>query len=704
MKKQRKKIVAFVMSIAVLVCLIPSVQAAASALPDTRLHVWFSLDPMGNQANNIRLRDTVYLCYRLETADGKLLDSSIGNYKVKETIYFPDGSTVPHTYEKSNNNWIRSSFGQWGTYRGVVEVSGDYKGKVEVSYTIAKPKQVLFHAWFSASKMGGEASELEKGKPYYLCYSINYGDSGYLNQYVNMNYTVTQAVYGPDGKKVYEGTYNNSDNNWISFTPTQSGNYKGIITIKGDLNVSNEVVRLCKDTTVVKQSELQSISITKQPQKLSYTVGEQLNTSGMVVTAKYSDGKTKTVSDYKVSGTTNAAGQSKVTVSYTENGITKTAFYTITVQEKELPKETVTITYDPKGGTLSQKTQSGIKNSYVTLLKEQPCKSIKITFDANGASRTPGPMFLQQKFEGWVYDTGSGKACYSAGSRFLLNGNCTLTAAYKDAVLDALPDVQRTGYRFDGWMMTGNVRAYIGMSIYSDMKLNARWVKEESNDKIDLENPDASDNTKPGEPDYIDNLFPEEPNVEESILPEEPDLDDWADSGDSDNMDDGRDNYEWDDGDGSADADESIGIGDEIIVDDVIYTVTKLKGTPCVEYTESIKDKTANVVIPAKIRLDGVTYRVTSVAAKAFYKNTSVKKLSIGKYVTKIGSKAFYGCKSLKKIVISSKKIKNGGIGSQAFTKIAKKAKVYVPKAKYKSYKKLLKRAGVGSKAKICKK
>ena len=101
--------------------------------------------------------------------------------------------------------------------------------------------------------------------------------------------------------------------------------------------------------------------------------------------------------------------------------------------------------------------------------------------------------------------------------------------------------------------------------------------------------------------------------------------------------------------------------------------------------------------------MDGVKYKVTSISSKAFYKNNSVKSVTIGKNVTKIGSKAFYGCKNLKQVVIHSKKIKASAIGSKAFSKVAKNVRAYVPSKKYASYKKMLKKAGIGSKVKIYK-
>ena len=67
---------------------------------------------------------------------------------------------------------------------------------------------------------------------------------------------------------------------------------------------------------------LEAISIT--PNKVSYTVGESVAPSDIVVMATYSDGSTKTVSDYAITPATfSEVGTTSVTVSYSENGVTK---------------------------------------------------------------------------------------------------------------------------------------------------------------------------------------------------------------------------------------------------------------------------------------------------------------------------------------------------------------------------------------------
>lgn len=81
---------------------------------------------------------------------------------------------------------------------------------------------------------------------------------------------------------------------------------------------------------------LESIKVTTPPTETVYTVGEKLDLSGLVVTAKYSDGTTQPVTDYTtdpVAGAIlNTAGSSQaVTVTYEG----KTASFAITVNPDE---------------------------------------------------------------------------------------------------------------------------------------------------------------------------------------------------------------------------------------------------------------------------------------------------------------------------------------------------------------------------------
>lgn len=85
---------------------------------------------------------------------------------------------------------------------------------------------------------------------------------------------------------------------------------------------------------------LKSIEITTKPTKTIYTTGEEFDSTGMEVTATYDDGSTQKVSNYTVTPTeTLTTNDTKVTISYTEGSVTKTAELAITVREEEEEKE-----------------------------------------------------------------------------------------------------------------------------------------------------------------------------------------------------------------------------------------------------------------------------------------------------------------------------------------------------------------------------
>lgn len=109
--------------------------------------------------------------------------------------------------------------------------------------------------------------------------------------------------------------------------------------------------------------------------------------------------------------------------------------------------------------------------------------------------------------------------------------------------------------------------------------------------------------------------------------------------------------------------------------------------------------KRTSYAIPDSVKIDGITYRVTKIADKAFKNKKSLKRVIIGKNITTIGKQAFYGCKNLKRIIFKTTKLKTVGRG--ALKGIHRKAVLQVPKKKYKSYKKLLKGKGQKKTVKI---
>ena len=157
------------------------------------------------------------------------------------------------------------------------------------------------------------------------------------------------------------------------------------------------------------------------------------------------------------------------------------------------------------------------------------------------------------------------------------------------------------------------------------------------------------------------------------------------------------------------------------------YIVTSGKGkTPTVQYTGPKSTAKGTVTIPAMVKVDGVSYRVTSIADNAFKNNkkitrvvigsnivtigknafakcTNITSIVIGENVTKIEKNAFYGCGKLKKITIKSEKLTSKSVAKNAFSRIGKKTVIKVPTSKYKAYKKMLYTKGLNKKVRILK-
>lgn len=136
------------------------------------------------------------------------------------------------------------------------------------------------------------------------------------------------------------------------------------------------------------------------------------------------------------------------------------------------------------------------------------------------------------------------------------------------------------------------------------------------------------------------------------------------------------------------------------VTDNKSKAVYKVNGNKTVEYNK-VDKKAKTAIIPTTVKVNGVNYQVTAIAAKAFANNKSLKKVVIPASVRKIGKQAFSGCKNLKTIIIKTPHLTKKSVGAKAFKGIYAKATIKVPKKQKKAYQKLLKSKGVGKKAKI---
>lgn len=127
------------------------------------------------------------------------------------------------------------------------------------------------------------------------------------------------------------------------------------------VNIEEKTVKVTIGEEATEEKILTGIEITKEPTKKAYTEGEKFDTTGMVVTAKYSDGTSKEITNYTFD--LNSAlkkTDKKVVITYKEGKVTKTAEQTITVTNKTTGTEQgtnnkITVTTTKKDNTVSDK-------------------------------------------------------------------------------------------------------------------------------------------------------------------------------------------------------------------------------------------------------------------------------------------------------------------------------------------------------------
>ena len=128
----------------------------------------------------------------------------------------------------------------------------------------------------------------------------------------------------------------------------------------------------------------------------------------------------------------------------------------------------------------------------------------------------------------------------------------------------------------------------------------------------------------------------------------------------------------------------------------------KTTGSKTIAFSGIKSAKTTKVTIADQVKIGAKSYKVTSIESKALYKKTKVTKVTIGANVKTIGKKAFYGCKKLGSVKVNTKVLKS--VGTNAFKGTKASLNITVPSGKYGTYKKLFRKAGLSSKAKVVKK
>lgn len=92
--------------------------------------------------------------------------------------------------------------------------------------------------------------------------------------------------------------------------------------------------------------------------------------------------------------------------------------------------------------------------------------------------------------------------------------------------------------------------------------------------------------------------------------------------------------------------------GETVVKNNVTYEVAQNKMSVSVGDMKNVKS--SSVTIPATVKVNGVSYPVTSVDKSAFKNNNSIKKVKLGKNIKNIEAGAFRGCKNLTSVSLPS--------------------------------------------------
>ena len=155
---------------------------------------------------------------------------------------------------------------------------------------------------------------------------------------------VSLAVTTPPTKTVYEAG-DSFDKTGMVVTVTYDDastrevtnyNCSPMVLSKNDtyITISYREMMTTVTTTqpVTVKNLLKKIQIITPPTETAYEIGDTIDLTGMVVHAFYSDGTSHEISNYTYSPhVVNSASDTEVTITYTEDGITKTAIQDITV-------------------------------------------------------------------------------------------------------------------------------------------------------------------------------------------------------------------------------------------------------------------------------------------------------------------------------------------------------------------------------------
>lgn len=152
---------------------------------------------------------------------------------------------------------------------------------------------------------------------------LNAGDEKYIALEKQQSGTKWEMAEVNSGESFIAIQGGLESNNWQDTATWQNETVQGNLCIKAYATNQEDV-------------ELSEIYVNKEPNKTEYQEGENFDSTGMEIFAKYNDGSIRKITQYQVvDGDNLSAGKTSITIRYEENGITKETTQKIIVNESE---------------------------------------------------------------------------------------------------------------------------------------------------------------------------------------------------------------------------------------------------------------------------------------------------------------------------------------------------------------------------------
>ena len=660
------------------------------------------------------------------------------------------GYSVVTSIPKGSKVYVSRADGSWAH----VQWNG-YSGYCSMGYlTKITEKSYRLHVWVSDTKMGDIPSEYVKGRTYYICYELIDESTGKrANETGNINYDATESIKYPDGR-VWEYTYNNSDNNWIRAECSSEGTYTGTVTISGDVGITCTVSFDIKADTWPQMDVWTWNDVYTKEITTAY-VGEKVYCSCKLIDKYTGDYLNKVNSIFAQSG----------------DG------YTVTIK-----------VYDPSNSLIETGSYKNNDYMWLTFVPDK-IGDYKIKADitgnlTGGMDITLKAVEKEHKYGSWSITENA--TCTQAGTRTRTCSICgtrqseTIPAAGHKSVTDKAvePTETRTGWTEGAHCsvcgkviipqmiiprispkpsptpsLTPVPTATAGPTAKPTVKPTATAgptvdpmvspaakptmepvptadpmvspAAKPTMEPVPTADPMVSPAAKPteqptGKPGTVNTpAAPTEAPSSSSAVPDAVSTGNPAEA-------ELRDIEEYSDTYDDSELDEE----QEPVKGTILYSRKSgvsykvLKQGETVEFYRVNNKKVEKAAVPDMISVDGIKYKVTAISGnafngcknlkyafigrnvsvignKAFYQCRLLREITIPDAVVKIGRKAFCGCKKLEKVVIKSGQLEGYAVGAQAFGHTYRKMTIKVPKDHRKAYAKLLRKKGVSKMAKV---